>query len=295
MFRFVKVFCLVSLALVFFLRCSSVKSTVSPLVRADAYMTSEDYHSALALYKQSIAQSDVEKQPVGAAVLEKALLAAYRQNEFEIAIEWVGRLQIIRSLTGEEVKLFAECVGAVEDPTLQLDLLTRHSELMMGYLGEEAFCSRLCNLCGVVGDAGCLSDHWVKADEGTKLKWFTTYYTHVKDSWSAIDLMSLCDQVLAMDQSRMDALATKAILLYEKNENRYKQLMDGYNKSKNATSYAYLKRDLKYLSADYRNCRDMFEKLHSEFPQERIYIQYLTNVYIRLEMHEKAKQLQKLL
>lgn len=87
----------------------------------------------------------------------------------------------------------------------------------------------------------------------------------------------------------------KAKYLYERADKRYKYEMAKYNKNKNATTYAYLRRDLKKISTDFRNARDLFEQLHKQNPEEKMYIKYLKNCYLRLEQKSKAAQMDKLL
>ena len=84
-------------------------------------------------------------------------------------------------------------------------------------------------------------------------------------------------------------------MYYEKAENRYKYEMAKYNKNKNATTYAYLRRDLKKVSADFRIARDLFIKLRKDDPNNKSYIRYLKNTYLRLEQKDKAAQMDKLL
>jgi predicted Zn-dependent protease len=45
----------------------------------------------------------------------------------------------------------------------------------------------------------------------------------------------------------------------------------------------------------YRQSRDIFEKLHQEDPDNQLYIKYLKNIYLRLEMNEEAAKMDMLL
>ena len=78
-------------------------------------------------------------------------------------------------------------------------------------------------------------------------------------------------------------------------EARFKAAMAEYEKKKNATTYAYLRRDLKRISADYREAQAGFEKLRTIDPDNKNYIKYLITIYSRLDRDDKAKQLKKLL
>ena len=80
-----------------------------------------------------------------------------------------------------------------------------------------------------------------------------------------------------------------------KADDKYKTEMAIYNKNKNHTSYAYLRRELKKLSVDFRNSRDAFNKLHEIDPGDTNYIKYLKNVNLRLDNKIEADKYDKML
>lgn len=106
---------------------------------------------------------------------------------------------------------------------------------------------------------------------------------------------SVCNALLGKNSDFKPALEWKAKDLYERAENWYKAEMSEYNKDPNYTAYVYLKRELKKISAMYRQSRDIFEKLHQEDPDNQLYIKYLKNIYLRLEMNEEAAKMDMLL
>jgi hypothetical protein len=87
----------------------------------------------------------------------------------------------------------------------------------------------------------------------------------------------------------------KAIHFYNSAENWYKSEMKKYNENKNYTAYVYLKRELKKISSQYRISKDLFEELHNADKNNKKYIRYLKNIYLRLEMKSKAVAMDKLL
>ncbi len=105
----------------------------------------------------------------------------------------------------------------------------------------------------------------------------------------------LCSEVLKIDNSNVTALEWLAIDEYTKAESWYKRMMAKYDKNKNATSYAYLRRDLKKVSVQYRSARDKFVKLRTINPENKQYIRYLKNCYLRLDTKDKAVEMDKLL
>ena len=279
---------------VLFSRCGSVKSSVTSAEKAETLFTSGNYAEALELYRHLIATDDEHKQPVDAAILKNAAVAASHQKDHRFTLDCIERLSSTRALNIDEAALYADNAFAGEtDRTLAF--FNNHRDLLISSMGSESYYSRLCQLNGEAGNADGVVSNWPQANRATKLEWFRTYYEGVKNQMSAYELMALCDKVLAMDSNQKEALHNKAVLLYEKSEATYKKLMDDYNKEKNATTYAYLRRDLKLISTDYRECRDLFEKLRKLEPDNNNYTRYLYNVYIRLDLNDQAKQLEKLL
>jgi outer membrane protein assembly factor BamD (BamD/ComL family) len=71
--------------------------------------------------------------------------------------------------------------------------------------------------------------------------------------------------------------------------------MSKYNKNKNATTYAYLRRELKRISTDYKIAKDILEKLIEKDPTNKNQLVYLRNCYVRLEMQEEARKVNKII
>ena len=101
--------------------------------------------------------------------------------------------------------------------------------------------------------------------------------------------------MLVKDENSIPALEWLAVNEYNKAEEWYKKEIAKYNKNKNATTYAYLRRDLKKISAIFRLARDKFLKLRKLDPNNKSYIKYLKNTYLRLDMKDKAKEMDDLL
>jgi tetratricopeptide (TPR) repeat protein len=105
----------------------------------------------------------------------------------------------------------------------------------------------------------------------------------------------LCETILEKHPDYEPAMEWKAIDIYERAESWYKSEMSKYNENADYTAYVYLRRELKKISAMYRESRDIFEKLHQNNPGNTQYIKYLKNIYLRLEMREEATKMDMLL
>ncbi len=107
--------------------------------------------------------------------------------------------------------------------------------------------------------------------------------------------LSLANNILKKDANNEEALFYRGTYYFNKAESLYQSEMAKYNKNPNYTAYAYLRRELKKASSDFRNARDIFERLYKIAPDNKKYIAYLKNSYLRLEMRNEAAQMDKLL
>ena len=104
-----------------------------------------------------------------------------------------------------------------------------------------------------------------------------------------------CNDLLKEYPDYAEALEWKASYYYNKAEKKYQYEMAKYNKKKNATTYAYLRRDLKKVSADFRISRDTFLKLRKQDDANKSYIRHLKNIYLRLDQKAEAAKMDALL
>ncbi|MBS2098771.1 tetratricopeptide repeat protein [Carboxylicivirga linearis] len=121
------------------------------------------------------------------------------------------------------------------------------------------------------------------------------YITALENTDSKIEAAKVCNQLVKEQPDYIPALEWKGKYYYEKADARYKAEMAKYNKNKNATTYAYLLRDLKKVSADFRVARDTFETLRKYDAENKSYIKYLKNCYLRLEQKAEAAKMDRLL
>ena len=110
----------------------------------------------------------------------------------------------------------------------------------------------------------------------------------------AYPALKACNLLLNEAPDYIEAIEWKAKYYYNKAEKRYQYEMAKYNKKKNATTYAYLRRDLKKISADFRISRDIFLNLRKQDAADKNYIRHLKNIYLRLDQKKKAVAMDKL-
>lgn len=78
---------------------------------------------------------------------------------------------------------------------------------------------------------------------------------------------------------------------FAKAETEYQREMAKYKKNENATTYAYLRRELTRLSEDYRTSRDILLELRKLDPSQKAYILLLRNCYMRLNNEAEVNKL----
>ncbi len=260
--------------------------------KAAIYLSQGDYVNACAAYDNIISNAGNNGETPADDVYRNGASAAIHLQKFSKAAFWLSKIE---NPTAEDCNNAIVSYEKSGDLMSLISYLERQKDKVSAVVGEAAYHSRLCAVFGTIGNAEGVMANWPKSDNKTKLEWFKLYFDSVKDSMTENELSKLCDSVLAIDGNNSDAHFYKAVQKYEKCEARYKKLLDDYEKKKNATTYAILKRDLKFLSADYREAKDMFENLRKLAPDNKSYIKYLINIYNSLDQGDKAKQLERLL
>lgn len=279
------------LSILIFSNCSTTKSVETRRQNADQYMMQGNYAAALPIYESLITASS-KGVAVDGGLIRKASEAAFKTENYSKATSW---LDLLTEKNFDDVMLYIQAIEVQGDKAALAQGIEKYGDVLITEMGEEQYNSKLCATYGAIGNDDGVAKCWEKSDAKTRSQWFETYFNHSKSKLDDAQLEKLCDTMLAADPDNTVALHFKAVKLYDKSEARYKKLMADYERNKNAASYAILRRDLKFLSADYRSSRDMFEKLRTINPDNKNHIKYLINIYNRLDQNDKAKQLEKLL
>lgn len=133
----------------------------------------------------------------------------------------------------------------------------------------------------------------IPAKEDAGLKY--DYLTLLEKSGQTSKALQYSQEILEQHPNHEATLYWRARYYFDKAEKLYQSEMEKYNRKPDYTSYAYLRRELKKASADYRAARDLLEQLHKMNPHHLNYIRYLKNCYLRLEMKTEAEQMDQLL
>lgn len=179
----------------------------------------------------------------------------------------------------------AESVALIEARMSQFEL----------HYGRQAVVSKLARHYSATEDLR-LEELFAELElQADKSACFDAYFAMIEKKKTPTELRKLCNSALRSNALQKSALHYLATTKYEDAESQYKQTMAEYNKKKNATTYAYLRRDLKRVSAVYRESKDHFETLRKLEPDNKNYVKYLININLRLDQKDKAKELEKLL
>jgi tetratricopeptide (TPR) repeat protein len=282
------------LLLAFLGGCNPLKQLQSHQTAIQNAFETENYPEVLVNYEKlkdyhSSQGSEVETEYLKMAALSAVKLERYPMAE-ELILEWLDREEDIEAVqmlanvyeqtgkTDKEYKLWNRYWDKIESPELKKEVGQKLFAIEMEQKEYEKALERAREM-PPMNDPRIVFLR-VKALEATGKK---------------EEARSVCNTLLEKNPDFKPAREWKAIDLYEQAENWYKAEMSEYNKDPNYTAYVYLKRELKKISALYRQSRDILEKLHQEDPDNQLYIKYLKNIYIRLEMNEEAAKMDMLL
>ncbi|MCU4158235.1 hypothetical protein J1N10_19840 [Carboxylicivirga sp. A043] len=261
----------------------------------DAAFEQADYNKAYTMYTEyinlakangvEVSDDMYQKQAQTCAQLDKVDEASAIYNQLlkddaniSLIAEYAQMLQS-NAKVDEEIALWTDNAERISDSKLTK---LKTERLVFLHSSNENF-ENVVEAYAAKGDAVVSKEaqlEYIKALEATK---------------KGLAASKACNALLKENPDYTEALEWKAKYYFNKAENRYKYEMDKYNKNKTAAAYAYLRRDLKKVSADFRIARDTFLKLRKQDPSNKTYIKYLKNTYIRLDQNDKAAQLDKLL
>jgi tetratricopeptide (TPR) repeat protein len=273
--------------------CSPVKKIETTQSTANSIFESGNYTEALKLYEQLMTLYKQKGTDVPSNVIENAGISAFKSKAYDKAKEYLtaafGENKTINILMMliDTYRNIGDVAGLKKLITDNIGFLKNNNK------GNEAYTElfKLNYNAGKYDEA--YSNYQNIKTPGIEL--FADYLEVLNELGKKDEAEKACKEVLASYPDNVPALEYLAKSEYNKAESWYKSEMAKYNKNKNATTYAYLRRDLKKISTIFRSARDKFEKLHSIDPENKTYIKYLKNCYLRLDMKDKAAQMEKLL
>lgn len=286
---------IIILAAAVMVACNPTAKLPSIQSGADAAFEQADYSKAYTMYSEyinvakanglQISDELYQKQAQTCAQLDKideaaGIYNALLENDANIQLiaEYAQMLQS-NAKVDEEISLWTKHADKIKDNNL---VKVKTERLVFLNASKEKH-DAVIETYNAKGDLALSKEaqlQYIKALEATK---------------KGAAASKACNILLKANPDYAEALEWKAKYYFNKAEKRYQYEMAKYNKNKTAAAYAYLRRDLKKVSADFRIARDSFLQLRKKDPGNKSYIKYLKNTYIRLDQKDKAAQLDKLL
>ncbi|MCR5696363.1 MAG: hypothetical protein K6G73_05230 [Marinilabiliaceae bacterium] len=265
---------------------SSKKLTIEKTNQANALFNAGNYTEAfnayLAIDSVALLSDTIARR--------NAIISAYNTHNYKYATS-----HAIFAFNNDK-----ELLTAVEKSFCALGMTEKANVLILNYesiftaeYGEKAIANRLAAYHNE-RESRQLVNYYSKIDnDSLRVACFDNYFKFTSSSMSDDEKLNACKEILQLAPKQETALRFMAINQYKTAEAKYNAAMAEYNKKKNATTYAYLRRDLKRISATYRECKAKFETLRTINPENKDYIKYLININLRLDNNAQAKELEK--
>jgi tetratricopeptide (TPR) repeat protein len=277
-----------------FTACSPTKKITAIQTQLENAYQQGDYEAVITQYEalQQMA-SKKETEPAITVKLQTAK-SAYKLEKYETAISLFS--EIPQNAKDSEATYMQ---GASYNKTNQPDMEYQHWQSCISlmkdnenypFILQRLFLLETAN--GKYHEADTLWRHLSVTDDESML---SARLQGLKELGNEKEALKITESILKINPENIDAIYFKAVYYYENGEALYQSEMTKYNKNRNYTTYAYLRRELKKASTLFRAAREQFEKLHQLKPENKTYISYLKNCYVRLDMNTEAAKMEKLL
>lgn len=273
--------------------CNPMKKIESTQTSAYSAYENGDFAGALTQYEQLMSLYKEQSKDVPYDIIVKAGKAAFNSKNFEKAKEYLSQA-FEGNKTYELLKMLIETYKNLDETRLVKGLITDNVAVYQKAGKKDEAYTELFKMDYAAGKfEDAYNDY--KNISNPDIDLFPEYLKVLDELEKKDEAKEACKTILVQDENSVAALEWLAMDEYNKAEDWYNREMSRYNKNKNATTYAYLRRDLKKISAIFRSARDKFLKLRTIDPENKKYIKYLKNTYLRLDMKDKAKEMNDLL
>ena len=273
--------------------CNPMKKIETTQTSAYSAYENGNFSEALKMYEQLMSLYKEKAEAVPYDVLLKAGKAAYRSGNYDKAKEYLNQV-FGENRLHDILQMLVDSYRKSNETDVVKKLIKENIDLFEKAGRKNEAYTELFKIDYAAGNyEEAYNDYNNISDPDIYL--FPEYLNVLKELNKKDEAERACNSMLLKDKNSVAALEWLAVDEYNKAEDWYKSEIAKYNKNKNATTYAYLRRDLKKISAIFRSSRDKFLKLHKLEPDNKKYIKYLKNIYLRLDMKNKAKEMDALL
>ena len=226
------------------------------------------------------------------AARRNIIISAYNINNYKYIVEHAKA-----PIATDTTLLFAleKSYSALNIDNKSNELIYNNIDIFKNKYSEDALNDRLAAYFNTKNDKRLTEFYTKIKSDSLRVASFDNYLKFSSSTLTDEQKLELSKEILKIEPKQETALRNVAVNQYKTAEAKYNEAMTEYNKKKNATTYAYLRRDLKRISATYRECKAKFDTLHTIAPENKDYIKYLININLRLDNSAEAKALEKLL
>ncbi|NLX74186.1 MAG: hypothetical protein GXY94_12960 [Bacteroidales bacterium] len=271
--------------------CSPTKQITGLESDITGLYAQERYDELLLQYDKLLVLKNKNNTPLAKNTLLLAGKAAYKTSRHNEALDILRSINDLQDL--EAIMMMGESLELTARPEEALDYWQTRLPLLEGSEHYRDIVLKIYRTQQRVEDYEAANQTWQKIDPQNDSDLMYEQVEVLSKLNRTQDALTLSKQILKLEPKHEKALFNLADYYYNKAENWYKSEMDKYNRNPNNTTYAYLRRELKKISADFRTARDLLETLHSVAPENKLYMAYLANTYIRLDMKKEAEQMTK--
>lgn len=271
--------------------CSPTKQITGLESDITGLYAQERYDELLLQYDKLLVLKNKNNTPLAKNTLLLAGKAAYKTSRHNEALDILRSINDLQDL--EAIMMMGESLELTARPEEALDYWQTRLPLLEGSEHYRDIVLKIYRTQQRVEDYEAANQTWQKIDPQNDSDLMYEQVEVLSKLNRTQDVLTLSKQILKLEPKHEKALFKLADYYYNKAENWYKSEMDKYNRNPNNTTYAYLRRELKKISADFRTARDLLETLHSVAPENKLYMAYLANTYIRLDMKKEAEQMTK--
>lgn len=283
-----KVTILITTTLLLLYACGTPKNVISTESQLNTAFQNQDYNLVLQLFDKI--EHDKKNNNIDPSVIEMAGIAAFKTGKWDKAHIYLTR--IVDANSGPDIiGMLGTNYTSWGEKTLEYQHWNKYLDKLKGTSHYNQATTRLFLLNIENNNTEKALEVWPIIEDKSNADLQFEYLKLLEQTEKTTQALSFSEEILKNSPQHEPTLFWRARYYYDKAEKLYDLEMAKYNRSPDYTAYAYLRRELKKISADYRTARDLFIQLHAINPDHSNYIRYLKNCYLRLEMKKEAEQM----
>lgn len=274
--------------------CSSTKKTVTVENNLQQAYDANQYDKVLSKYKQLSTIAESKGEVISPSYLLIAAKSAYYLEDYQTAAQLFSNVDN-KEKDQETIYMEAMTYQKFARPLMEYKFLKENITQLKSHKNYQKFLQKLYMLEIEFSEYEDAYQLWSQIEETTDEALMSGQLKVLEELEKSKEALALSNKLLEKNSAHEAALFYTGKHYFNRAEKLYQSEMTKYNRDPNYTTYAYLKRELKKASADFRLARDRFEKLYEISPENKTYISYLKNCYVRLEMKTEAAKMDRLL